>query len=79
MNCGNLLEVCKNLRTYLATTDFANQKIVIAADNDANHAGEIAAKKVVEAGYADDYRMPPIVGMDWNDYINYLKGQQNNE
>ena len=79
MNCGNLLEVCKNLRTYLATTNFANQQIIIAADNDANHAGEIAAKKVVEAGYADNYRMPPIVGMDWNDYINHLKGQQNNE
>lgn len=74
LNCGNLLDVCKNLRTYLAATDFKNQQIIIAADNDKNKAGENAAKKVIDAGYADGYRMPPIVGMDWNDYINHLKG-----
>ena len=74
LNCGNLLDVCKNLRTYLASTDFKNQQIIIAADNDKNKAGENAAKKVIDASYADGYRMPPIVGMDWNDYINHLKG-----
>lgn len=75
MNCGNLLEVCKNCRTHHAYTESANQQIIIAADNDKNHAGEIAAKKVIDAGYADGYTMPPIVGYDWNDYINHMKGQ----
>ena len=80
MSCANLLEVCKNIRVNLNQTrkynpNLPNQKIIVAADNDKNHAGENAAQKVIEAGYADDYRMPPIEGYDWNDYVNYMKGQ----
>ena len=78
MNCGNLLEVCKNYRTRLNEArlhnpNLQNQKIVIAADNDRNDAGKIAAEKVIEAGFADSYTMPKKQGMDWNDYINFLK------
>ena len=75
MSCSNFLEVARNCRTL-----YPDQKIIIACDNDANNAGKIAAEKVIEAGYADGYTMPEITGTDWhgdwNDYINFLKGQK---
>jgi phage/plasmid primase-like uncharacterized protein len=73
MSCSNLVEVARNCRTL-----YPNQKIIIAADHDRNHAGENAARKVCEAGYADDFKMPPEFG-DWNDFYLSKKGQQNNE
>lgn len=40
---------------------------VVAADNDENGAGESAAKKS-----GKPYIMPPIQGMDWNDYAKHV-------
>lgn len=81
MSCSNLVEVARNYRIRLNQSRLYNpnlpdQKIIIAADNDKNNTGENAAKKVIEAGYADGYTMPEIEGMDWNDYVNFLKGQK---
>lgn len=82
LNCGNLLHICRNYKARLNEARKYNpslpvQKIIITADNDANHAGEIAARRVISEGYAEGYTMPPIVGHDWNDYLNHLKGQNN--
>lgn len=68
-SCGNLYSVCKALRTK-----YPEKVIVITADNDANHAGENAAKKCVEAGWTDTYEMPTVTGWDWyDDYLSRKK------
>ena len=70
MCCSNLINVARVLR---ARTDL---RIEIAADNDKSGAGERSARQVVEAGYADEYHMPPVVGFDYNDYLNSLKSSR---
>lgn len=68
-SCGNLHSVCKALRTK-----YPDKVIIITADNDANHAGENAAKKCVEAGWADTYEMPTVTAWDWyDDYLSRKK------
>lgn len=70
MSAGNLLSVCKAWKGR-----YPKMKITIAADNDANEVGQKAAIAVLKAGYADDIKIPPTPGTDWNDFlISTLKG-----
>ena len=62
MNCGNLINVA---RVYRERTKLP---VMILADNDASGVGVKKANEVVEAGYADSYYIPPMIG-DWNDYL----------
>lgn len=64
MSCTNLMHVARAWRSKTGL------RTVIVADNDKSGAGERSARAVVEAGYADTYYMPPIVGYDFNDYYN---------
>ena len=70
MCCSNLINVARVWRSR------TKLRIEIAADNDKSGVGEREARKVVEAGLADAYYMPPIMGYDYNDYLNYIKSNR---
>jgi putative DNA primase/helicase len=49
------------------------RRVIVAADNDANGAGEqaanVLARRLRKQGVAVQVRMPPEVGTDWNDWL----------
>lgn len=61
-SCGNLLAVCTALRKR-----YTDKRIIVMADND--EAGIEHAKKCVDAGVANDYKIPPIEGEDFYDFL----------
>lgn len=69
LSCGNISNIARIWRERNPKL-----RIIIAADNDASHAGENAAIDTIKAGFADDYTMPPVEGCDWNDRLIQLKG-----
>lgn len=63
MDANNLENVARVIRRL-----FNSASIVICGDNDASGVGQKAAKNAaIVCGGA--YLMPPIEGMDWNDYL----------
>lgn len=70
--CNNLIHVCKAWHER-----YPEMKIFIAADND--DAGIAAAEKTKHEGYALNYTKPPVKNMDFNDWLNLLKGFNNHE
>lgn len=65
MTCHNIINVARVWRKRTRIP------LIIAADND--EAGLSHARKTLEAGLADKILIPPIIGFDWNDYINNAK------
>ena len=63
MDSGNLESVAKVIRRL-----FRDAQIIIAGDNDLNGVGQDAAKKAAIA-CGGSYIIPPIEGMDYNDYL----------
>lgn len=62
LSCGNISHVARIWRER-----DPKLKIIVAADNDA--AGVKAAKAAIETGYADSFTLPPVEGLDWNDWL----------
>ena len=73
-SCNNLLPVCEGLRKR-----YTYKRIIIMADND--EAGISKAQECVNAGVADNYKIPPIEGEDFYDYLvrTTRKGNNDNE
>ena len=63
-DAGNLENTAKTIREKYPTNN-----IILCADNDANHLGKTKAKAACLAVNAK-YIIPPINGMDFNDYVN---------
>ena len=68
MDSGNLEGVARVIRRLFKSAD-----IVICGDNDLNLVGQNAAKKAAIA-CGGSYIVPPIEGMDYNDYFNSMEG-----
>lgn len=68
MNAGNLEGVARVIRRLFKSAD-----IVICGDNDLNLVGQNAAKKAAIA-CGGSYIIPPIEGMDYNDYLTAMEG-----
>ena len=68
MSAHNIIHVAKAWRKL-----YPHIRIIIGADND--NAGIEAANKTINAGYADIKIIPPIEGLDWNDYLTTKKGR----
>ncbi len=62
-DAGNLLSVAKVIRAM-----FPSNEIIIAGDNDLSGIGQTKAKKAALAIGAKA-SIPPVTGMDWNDYL----------
>ena len=68
MDSGNLEGVARVIRRLFKSAD-----IVICGDNDLNLVGQNAAKKAAIA-CGGSYIIPPIEGMDYNDYLTAMEG-----
>lgn len=68
MDSGNLEPVAKVIRRL-----FPKAQIIICGDNDLNGAGQDAAMKAAIA-CGGSFIIPPIEGMDFNDYFNSMEG-----
>lgn len=66
-DAGNLLPVAKNIRELSPDSE-----IIICGDNDLTGVGQ---KKAIDAALAvgGKVKLPPIPGMDWNDYLTMEK------
>lgn len=68
MDSGNLESVARVIRRL-----FRNAQIIVCGDNDLNQAGQNAAMKAAIA-CGGSYIIPPIEGMDYNDYLTAMEG-----
>ena len=66
-SCHNIINVAKAWKE-----SYPDKRIIIAADND--NSGISAAQKTINEGYAQSMTVPPVVGMDWNDYLTSKRG-----
>ena len=71
MSCHNFMTIAKAWRGKLNKHFhgfFKNVQIIIAADYDYSGLGVKKAQEVIEAGYAAEKIVPPVIGQDFNDY-----------
>lgn len=69
MDAGNMLPVAQVIRKM-----FPTHEIIICGDNDVSGVGQSKAKEAALA-IGSKVSIPPVVGMDWNDYL--MRGNHN--